>query len=503
MILEKTVKIKWNGRNKQYLISKGYIFSEIGEETEVKVEHLSKGSPQKVTKICDEDGCGKVVIEQIYATILKQRKNGKDRCFECAMKITNSNKINILYENSLEYYAKTNNKEYLLKEFSNKNEKKPSNISRGSKKACIWNCPICKSEYAKSIKERTGRGGGCPYCAGQRINIGYNDLWTTHPHVAKLLKDKRRGYELTYGSNKKERFYCNECCFEKTTEVYKIARNGFSCMCIEKISDGISYPEKFMMELLSQLSVKFITQKSFSWAKNKRYDFYIEDLNNKIIIETHGEQHYTGSFEIKRGRSLIEEQMNDEYKMKKANDSNCITHYITIDCRKSELGFIKNSIINSEMPNLFSLSIINWLKVHEYASTSNLLKEVCDIWNDGVTNSVTIGEIVKLHRNTVIKYLKRGNELGWCNYDSKRQMSINSRKNGKKNSIAVVQLGIDNNFIKTWESASEVGKILGITSNSVSSMCKGNGKYKTVGSFKWLYKSDYDETIKTLDNQVV
>lgn len=32
-------------------------------------------------------------------------------------------------------------------------------------------------------------GCSCPVCSGKTVVKGVNDLWTTHPEVAKLLKD--------------------------------------------------------------------------------------------------------------------------------------------------------------------------------------------------------------------------------------------------------------------------------------------------------------------------
>ena len=45
--------MKWNPRNKKYYEELGYVFTIYGDEFEVKVEDLAKGSMYKVQCICD------------------------------------------------------------------------------------------------------------------------------------------------------------------------------------------------------------------------------------------------------------------------------------------------------------------------------------------------------------------------------------------------------------------------------------------------------------------
>lgn len=48
----------------------------------------------------------------------------------------------------------------------------------------------------------------------------------------------------------------------------------------------------------------------------------------------------------------------------------------------------------------------------------------------------------------------------------------------------IIQLSIDNKFIKEWESAVEVEKCLGISRKNISQCI--TGKNKTAGGFKWV-----------------
>ncbi|PHA03009.1 hypothetical protein COE51_01310 [Bacillus pseudomycoides] len=504
-ILEKEVWIGLGGSNKKHFESLGYTIPKgkdkwgkirvpRGTKILVKVNDMPKRSKVKLTKICDI--CGGIIYNQPYEAILQQRKegNGKDRCLKCASIQTGINKKdNVKYENSFEYWAKTNNKEYLLNEFSDKNEKRPYEISYGNSDYYLWNCHKCKGQYTAKLSNRVSLDRNCPYCAGRKVLIGFNDLWTTYPEVAKLLLNPERGYEISYGSNRKEFFKCNECGNIESKCTFQVVTLGYSCVAC---SDSISYPEKMMFSILKQLGVNFEPQKTFKWSKNvicgnkklngsKRYDFYVEEFD--CIIETHGEQHYEKGFN--KSRLLEEEQENDELKEKLAI-SNGIKNYIVIDARYSSLEWIKNKIIESKLSDMFDLSEINWIEAHEF-SCSSLVKEVCDLWSNGIKSTLKISDLTKLHFSTVTKYLKQGVELGWCDYDPKEAMKRTGKLNGKKNKKQIVQLTIDGEFIKEWDSATDACNVLNTNGASISNVL--TGKNLTAGGFKWMYKKDFNE----------
>lgn len=467
-----------------------------GTKILVKVEDLPEQCNIKVTKICDDCGglCSK---NQPYHIIINSRKtsDGKDRCRKCAKKLW---KKSIPYERSLEFFAKENNMEYLINEFSNKNNCTPSKIFKGTADIYLWNCRKCGNEYDAKVVERTN-GNNCPFCSGKRILVGFNDIWSTHPEVAKLFINLEDGYKYTYGSNARKDFRCENCNnIIRNRVISSIIHCGLSC---PKCSDGISYPEKFLMNVLVQLNINFETQKLFTWSKNikhenskisgnKKYDFYIPEID--CIIETHGRQHYDDKNQFER--NLDEEQENDKLK-EKLSKENKINEYIIIDCRKSELEYIKHNILKSKLNELFDLNNIDWLKCHEFACNS-LVKEVANLYNIGVKSTYKIAEMLRLDRSTVSKnYLKQAVELGWCNYDPKEAQRNNGSKSSKINKKKVIQLTLENEYMKEWESAREVYNTLNICYKKISSVC--NGKMLSAGGFKWVFKSDYEDYKKT------
>ena len=211
---------------------------------------------------------------------------------------------------------------------------------------------------------------------------------------------------------------CPDCGYKKEKRFPDLLNNGFAC---PKCSDSTPYPEKFLFEFLEQLlNNKFYTQlskKIFNWCSSFRYDNYIPDSN--CIIETHGIQHYekiSGNWKFKNS---LEEIQNNDFDKEWLARINNINNYIIIDCRKSEMEWIKNSIMNSKLPQLlnFKEDDIDWLKCHEHACKS-LVKITCDMWKD-MKSILQIADELKLHKCTIRKYLKQGVELGWCDYDSK------------------------------------------------------------------------------------
>ena len=64
------------------------------------------------------------------------------------------------------------------------NAKKPTEIVAGCNKKAHWICPQ-GHHYVSTINSRTSNGSGCKYCAGQAVLIGFNDLETISPELAK------------------------------------------------------------------------------------------------------------------------------------------------------------------------------------------------------------------------------------------------------------------------------------------------------------------------------
>ena len=283
--------------------------------------------------------------------------------------------------------------------------------------------------------------------------------------------------KYTIGNHEKIEVKCPDCGKIKKIApktIYKT--HSIQCSC----GDGISYPEKFLENVLIQLNVKYERQYKTDWSQNRRYDFYLLDANT--IIEVHGGQHYR---DTARGRSLKEEQENDKLKEELAF-KNGINNYIVIDCRESTLNWIKNNILNSKLNELFDLNRVDWNKCLEY-SLKNKVKEICDYKKEHTELSVAdLAKEFGMNKSTITKYLKQGTELGWCKYDAKEEKRRSSILNGKCRGKLVSQFTLEGKFIKTYPSAYEAEKQTGINYQCIGNCCRG--KQKTAGGYVWKFK---------------
>jgi len=60
----------------------------------------------------------------------------------------------------------------------------PSKFSRGLKNRMEWKCKLGHI-YKSFISDCALKGSGCPYCSGNKVLSGFNDLETTHPNLIK------------------------------------------------------------------------------------------------------------------------------------------------------------------------------------------------------------------------------------------------------------------------------------------------------------------------------
>ena len=128
-------------------------------------------------------------------------------------------------------------------------------------------------------------------------------------------------------------------------------------------------------------------------------------------------------------RTIEEEKQNDNYKMNLAL-SNGIKHYIQLDCKLSDYDYIKNSIIDSKLNDLFDLSVVDWDRCFKATFSSNVT--LCaHLWNDGMKNTKDISDYIGFNITSVIKYLKQAAKIGLCDYEL----------NYTKNSVANKNLG--------------------------------------------------------------
>jgi DNA-directed RNA polymerase subunit RPC12/RpoP len=329
----------------------------------------------------------------------------------------------------------------------------------------------------------------CPICSGRRVLRGVNDLWTTYPEYAELLANSNDGYKYSYGSNKKLYWrcpYCDELIYQSPNKF--ISRKTLCNKC----HGGASYGERFVSNFLQQLCESFEPEKIFDWSENKRYDFYLPTRN--LIIEVHGKQHYSNSdFSYFGGRTYSEEQENDKYK-KDLAIKNKIANYVVINASVAEQSFLKKSIMCSLLPTIldFRKDDIDWDECHQM-SLKNIVKDVCDKYNEGQTNIKKLVDIFGKSPNTIKGYLKTGAKMGWCEYDPQKAIEKCRKANGARivatMSKPIIQMDLNGNDLREFSSIQSAQRELGI--------CKIwdclVGRRMSAGGFKWRYKDTQTE----------
>lgn len=338
-------------------------------------------------------------------------------------------------------------------------------ITQKSGKKAFWFCAEGHS-YSARISHRT-EGSGCPYCSktAPKTLKGYNDMWTTHPSLAQKLKSKEDGFYVSYSSSKLLDWVCEECGnIIKNKAPSQIYRQGLSCTYC---SDGVSFPEKLMSSFLEFYNISFTRDTGTSWSENYRFDFIIENKN--VIIETHGAQHYE-SCEFFKGEKT---QLRDAKKRQLVRNRKNI-YYFEINCSSNNVKELCTQI-EKEAVMLKLLKIeaktIPWKKILQNIPKSLIIK-AANLYNNETQDISKISEILKLHRQTVLNYLKQSQKMGLIEHKEPRIMQL------------------DQNFkvVKIWESIHSIEdfKISGIRD------CCNQKQYTSQG-FKWQWEEEFSK----------
>lgn len=262
-------------------------------------------------------------------------------------------------------------------------------------------CKICGYNWS-AVASSLLRGNGCPCCAKKRVQEFHT---CTHEEFVEKLSMINPHIEVidTYVNNStKIRIKCKSCGHIEYMTPSKLLSRIYNC---KACSDKISFPNRFMTSLLDELHINYIPEKVFDWSNNKRYDFYIPDYN--MIIEMHGEQHYTKDMFDKTTK---ERQEIDNYKQNLAY-KNDIKNYLVIDSRISSFDYIWDNTIQYEFFKE-KMSIIDKQKLLIKCVTTNRILELASYYNKGITKNVELRKIMGVSKEAVIRYVRKAKQ---CN----------------------------------------------------------------------------------------
>ena len=332
----------------------------------------------------------------------------------------------------------------------------------------------------------------CPYCYGRKICIGFNDFNTLYPNLSKYLNNYEDGYNIGKCSDKMIELRCPDCDHVFKYKACSLIYYGFTC---PKCGRRISYPNKFIYNSLIQIKEDLLVlEREYApkWCKftlnnkNKygKYDIYFELKNNKkYIIEMDGNiGHGDTTSEWSREDSLVIDNIKDELAEKHG------IKVIRIDCKyhyyhDNKFEYVKNNILNSELKDILNLSNIDFEKSNLESLNSYLLK-ACELWNKGFKIKEIVSNL-KLCKNTITDYLKKGANYNLCDYDIKKAY---------ERSCCKEVYCITTN--KLFNSSVEAAKEYGTTKQAIHEAC--SGKKKSVGKKNklgirlfFMYYDDY------------
>lgn len=237
----------------------------------------------------------------------------------------------------------------------------------------------------------------------------YGTIGEESPLFANYLLNKQ-DEQIHIGSAKKVDWICPSCgkiVYGKSVNKV-ISRKSIPCnIC----NDGVSRPEKIVASALSQIGVKYVSQKTFEWSRRKRYDFYLPDYNS--IIEVHGAQHYGFGFKNLSGVSLETQQENDKEKEAIAKENGICAYFIINASNTLSTNIIAQ--LSSVLLQLGITAIILPSSCEKEIMESKIA-QAAKLWNLGLMSG-EISKTIGVQVNSVIKYLKIASAAGMCEYD--------------------------------------------------------------------------------------
>lgn len=167
----------------------------------------------------------------------------------------------------------------LAKEWSDKNDMTPDNISIGSGQNIRWICSKCKEEYFATIHNRIKNNSNCPYCSNKKVKSNKeNSLFNLFPEIAKEWNYEKNGNlkptEITKGSDKMVWWKCEKG-HEWEARVYTRTGGKYNSKCPYCSHRRLTYENSIeartpeLKEIWNYEKNNGKTPKDFSYSSNK------------------------------------------------------------------------------------------------------------------------------------------------------------------------------------------------------------------------------------------
>lgn len=164
----------------------------------------------------------------------------------------------------------------------------PSDVARSSGTKRWWKCSVNDKHVWESPPKDRWQGYGCPFCSGNRVLEGFNDIRTTHPEIAAEWHPTKNGSvevsDVSYGSVQMHWWLCpNGHDFK---QIPNSRSHGRGCPYCRK---AWSVAEKEVLQLVHELDPESDLQENYraQWLGYFELDIYIPE--RRIGIEFNGD----------------------------------------------------------------------------------------------------------------------------------------------------------------------------------------------------------------------
>ena len=264
--------------------------SEWSEENEIKPTEVSIGSHKKVIWKCK--------LGHEWIATVKSRTINRTGCPYCS-----HNKVLAGFNDLATLFPEVAN------EWSDKNEKKPTEVMAFANSKAWWKCRTCGYEWNTLISTRSG-GSKCPCCSGYTFIKGKNDLKSTHPQIAEEWSEKNfplKPNEVNAKSRKNVWWHCRKCGNEWKSVINARVKGTVCPVCAERevlagyndlaTTDRELLVEwdyelnKFMAIMQSQRRCSMREQnETFNYTYSAEQQKEIETIRKKYIADTNNNE---------------------------------------------------------------------------------------------------------------------------------------------------------------------------------------------------------------------
>lgn len=323
----------------------------------------------------------------------------------------------------------------------------PYTCVAGSNVKVRWKCPKCGGEYEAYIVNRTLRSSSCPYCANQKVLVGYNDLQSQSPDLAAEWSKKNilNPSEVTVHSNKKVYWVCPLGHDDYLMSVKQRSNRQGCPVCAQQ--SQTSFPEQAIYFYLKQAFNDtlnryifegreidiFIPSKNigieyngyYSHKEKAKKDFLKKEFFESIGITLFVIKEYKNSDEKKQADFYIHERTSFKDLTTLIRDILkliCVDIEIDVDCSRDAIT-IKNQYVILRKENSIATLRPDLIDRWDYEKNGSITPEMvtlgtgqrfywkCKICNRSylaLPSKIAEGSVCSKHRN-LLKY--EGNDL--------------------------------------------------------------------------------------------